>query len=121
MLEAAFFLISAAVLIGIVLALLHMRGSRRPHWLAGAAHGGIGATGLTALLLALRGPPRGVLTGVESFGAIAAVLAAFTLEAGLGVELLLRRNRTIGGLAIAVHATLAITAYVMLAAYLALG
>ena len=36
--------------------LLHLRGSSAPHWLIGALHGMLGATGLGALILALRSP-----------------------------------------------------------------
>jgi O-antigen/teichoic acid export membrane protein len=120
MLPLAFTILSAAVLAGIVLALLHLRGSP-PHWTIGALHGVAGAAALVALLLALRGPPRGELTGVASFGTIAAVLAAIALALGLAVAALARRSHRAVGLAIGVHATLAITAYVLLLAYVSLG
>ncbi len=68
------------------------------------------------LLFALRGPARGVGAGVASFGTIAAVLFAGALLTGVMV-LLLRRN----ALAIAVHATIAITSYVLLLAWNSLG
>jgi len=120
MLSLALVILSAAVALGVALALVHLRGSlpSRPF---GALHGVVGAAGLGALLLALRGPPRGVLTGVASFGAIAAVLAAVALVVGLGIAALARRGRGGLGLVIAVHATLAITAYVLLLAYVSLG
>ena len=120
MLSLALVTLSAAVALGVVRALGHLRGSP-PSWTLGALHGVVGTAGLGALLLALRGPPRGVLTGVTSFGAIAAVLAAGALTVGLGIAVLARRGRGGVGLAIAVHATLAITAYVILLAYAALG
>jgi|HubBroStandDraft_1064217.scaffolds.fasta_scaffold331767_2 hypothetical protein len=120
MLPLAFTIMSAAVLAGIVLALLRLRGSP-PHWAVGVLHGVAGAAGLAALLLALRGPPRGVLTGVASFGAIAAVLAAVALAAGLAVATLTRHSHGAVGPLLAVHATLAITAYVLLLAYVSLG
>jgi hypothetical protein len=120
MLLLAFAILSATVAAGIALALLHLRGSP-PHWLAGALHGVAGAAGLAALLLALRGPPRGVLTGVASFGTVAATLAAIALVAGLAIAALARRSHRAVGLLIAAHATLAITAYVLLVAYVSLG
>jgi hypothetical protein len=120
MLPLAFTIMSVAVLAGIVLALLHLRGSPS-HSSVGALHGGAGAAGLAALLLALRGPPRGVLTGVASFGAIAAVLAAVALAAGLAVAALARHSHGAVGLLLAAHATLAITAYVLLLSYVSLG
>jgi hypothetical protein len=121
MLSAAFYLLSAAVVLGITLAMLHMRGGWRPPWVLGPVHGLLGVAGLGALLLALRGPPRGQLTGVGPFGAIAAVLAGIAILAGLGVAVAVRRGRGTGGFVIAVHATLAITAYVVFAAYFSLG
>ena len=120
MLTLAFVILSAAVLFGVVLALLRLRGSR-PAWQVGALHGVTGAAGFGALLLALRGPPRGVLTGVTSFGMAAAVLAAAALAVGLAIAAIGRRLRRGGGSVIAVHGVLAITAYVLLLAYVSLG
>jgi hypothetical protein len=98
--------------------LLHLRATDRaslPPRVAGIAHGVVGAIGLGCLLLALRGPPRGVDAGVGSFGTLGAVLLGAALLTGL--TLLIRRN----GLVMAVHAGLAITAYVLLLAWSALG
>lgn len=120
MLSLALIILSVAVLAGIVLALLRLRGVWL-HWIVGALHGVAGAAGLGALVLALRGPPRGVLTGVAPFGVVAAVLAAAALAVGLGIVALARRSPGGSGLLIAVHATLAITAYVLLLAYVSLG
>jgi len=119
MLLVALAILSATVVLGIVLALLHLRGLH-PHWMFGALHGVLGATGLGTLVLALRGPPRGVLTGVAWFGTIAALLAAAALALGLGIVALARRSRGVGPV-IVVHGTLAITAYVLLLAYVSLG
>src|SRR5580658_4857821 len=120
MLLLALTIMSAAVVVGIVLALLHLRGLPS-HWMVGALHGLAGIAALVALLLALRGPPRGALTGVASFGAIAAVLAAIALAVGLALAVLARRSHSAVGLVIGMHATLAITAYVLLLAYVSLG
>jgi hypothetical protein len=121
MLSLAFAILSAAVLLGAVLASMHLRGWRRPAWAVGATHGVLGLAGLLALWRALGGPPRGVLTGVSAFGSIAAWLAVIALLLGLGVLVAVRRGAPATGLVIAVHATVAVTAYVMLAAYVALG
>ncbi len=121
MLSLAFVLLSATAVLGIALALLHVRGPSAPPWMIGVLHGVLGAAGLGTLLLALRGPPRGLLTGVASFGPIAAVLAVGALLAGLGIVTLARRSGRGIGLLIAVHGTVAITAYVLLAAYVSLG
>jgi hypothetical protein len=88
----------------------------RPPVAAGIAHALIGAAGLIALLFALQGPPRGVESGVGSFGIVSALLFAAALLSGI-VLLLLRRK----GLAIAIHASVAITGYVLLLAWSALG
>ena len=121
MLSLALVILSATVVLGIALALLRLRGPSAPPWMIGALHGLLGAAGLATLILALRGPPRGVVTGVASFGAIAAVLAVGALVAGLGIVTLARRSGRGIGLMIAVHGTVAITAYVLLAAYVSLG
>ncbi len=76
----------------------------------------IGAIGLGLLLVALRGPPRGVAAGVGAFGTIAAAL--FAAAAVTGVVLLLLRRKP---LVMAIHAGIAITGYVLLLAWNSLG
>jgi hypothetical protein len=101
-----------------LLALLHLRATDKaslPPLSAGIAHGLIGATGLGFLLLALGGPPRGIDTGVGSFGIMSAILFAAAILTG--ISLLLRRS----GIVMAVHAGIAITGYVLLLAWNALG
>jgi hypothetical protein len=121
MLTVALVILSATVVLGIALGLLYLRGGTRPPWMVGVLHGLFGTAGIATLILALRGPPRGLLNGVASFGAIAAVLACVALVAGLGVVTLARWSGCGVGLMIAVHGSLAITAYVLLIAYVALG
>jgi hypothetical protein len=102
-----------------VLALWHLRateGARRPPLVAGIAHGGIGTVGLTLLLLALRGPPRGIDAGAGSFGSASAVLFSAAVLTGI-VLLLLRRK----GVVMAIHVGIAITGYVLLLAWASLG
>jgi hypothetical protein len=91
-------------------------GASRPPLIAGIAHGVVGAAGLAILLLALRGPARGVGAGVGSFGTIAAVLFAAALLSGVGLLLLYRK-----GIVIAIHAGIAISGYVLLLAWSSLG
>jgi hypothetical protein len=101
------------------LALWHLRATEsasRPPLIAGIAHGVVGAAGLAILLLALRGPARGVGAGVGSFGTIAAVLFAAALLSGVGLLLLQRK-----GIVIAIHAGIAISGYVLLLAWSSLG
>ena len=94
---------------------------RRPPWPLGALHGILALAGLGCLALALRGPPRGLQQGTASFGIIAAVL--FVLAALLGARLLAARifKKPIGGGTIAIHATLAVSGFVILAAYVFAG
>jgi hypothetical protein len=83
---------------------------------AGIAHGVVGIVGLAVLLLALRGPARGVAAGVGSFGTLAAALFGGAVLTGVALLLLHR-----GGVVMAVHAGIAITGYVLLLAWDSLG
>lgn len=121
---ASFGLVAAAALLGTVLALLHLRPAgptpRRPPWPLGALHGAIGAGGLASLVVALQGPLRGVAFGVGPFGLFSAALLTLALLAGLFLLGTLRLGRR-SGFFIAVHAALAVTGLVILAAYTLLG
>lgn len=113
-------LLALAVIAGTVLALWHMRATtaaQRPPLAVGIAHGLVGTAGFVALLLALRGPPRGVASGAAQFGTMAAVLFGLALLAGVGVLLVRRRAAA----TIAIHAGLAIGAYVLFLAWGSLG
>jgi hypothetical protein len=103
---AAVWILTLAVVAGTGLGLWHLRGISRPPFVAGIAHG----------MVALRGPPRGVENGVGSFGTTAAVL--FAAAGVTGVVLLLLRRKP---LLMAIHAGLAITAYMLLLAWNSLG
>ena len=116
MVSVAFWILTLAVVAGSGLALWHLRGLSRPPLAAGGAHAVVGAAGLGVLLLALRGPARGVAVGVGSFGTVAAVLFAGALLTGI-VLLLWHRK----GIVMAVHAGIAITGYVLLLAWVSLG
>ncbi|HBK04260.1 MAG TPA: hypothetical protein DDZ81_00165 [Acetobacteraceae bacterium] len=117
--SVAVWVLTVAVAAGTILALWHLRATdaaSRPPLAAGIAHGLVGAAGFAALLVAVRGPPRGVDTGVGSFGIIASALFAGAIGTGVAV-LLLRRKPIV----MAVHAGIAITGYVLLLAWNALG
>ena len=120
MLSVAFAVLAVAVLLGAALAVRYMRGGTEhpASWTLAALHGIIGIGGLCCLVLALRGPPRGLDQGTASFGVIAATLLALAALAGLGVLLMRRGNRQRAGMLIGVHATLAVSGFVVLAAYL---
>jgi hypothetical protein len=122
MLLLSFIVLLLAALLGSVLAAMHLRGEKAPPgWLPGALHGLLGAIGFALLLLALRGPPRGEAVGVGAFGRIAAVLLALALVAGLAILVSRLRYRRIPGLVIGIHATIAISGVVILAAYAFVG
>lgn len=103
-------------MLGLALALPHGLRRTRLLRLTGPLHGILGASGLVLLLVALRGPTRGVAYGAGGFGTMAAILLGCAILAGLLV--LRARLRTRGPMmAIGIHATLAIFGLVLLAAY----
>jgi len=122
MLIAAFIILGIAVLLGSVLAVLHLQTeSSTPAWSLPALHGLLAVGGLSCLALALRGPPRGLDQGVASFGIVATSL--ITLAALIGVALLSKRifKTRISGMMIGIHATFAVSGFVILTAYVLLG
>jgi hypothetical protein len=122
MLLLSFIVLLLAALLGSVLAAMHLRAENTPRgWLPGVLHGLLGAIGFPLLLLALRGPPRGEAMGIGAFGRIAAVLLALALVAGLAILIARLRYRRIPGLVIGIHATIAISGVVILAAYAFVG
>jgi hypothetical protein len=108
--------LAATATLGLVLVLLH--GLRRISCLRllGPLHGLAGASGLALLVLALRGPARGVAYGADGFGTMSAFLLGLAIVTGLLV-LTVRRRKGDPMLAIGLHATLAIFGLVLLAAY----
>ncbi len=118
MLSLALTLFSLAVLIGIVIGIRFLNEKRPPSRVIAAAHGLLGAVGLAALIVALKsGAGAGDQYGTASFGPAAAVLAAVALLAGVGIALLARRMTRNIGVLIGVHASVAVTAYVLLLAF----
>lgn len=120
MLIAAFLVLVVTVVLGTALAIVHLRGTTLVvlPWPIRALHGLFGIGGLSCLMLSLRGPPRGLDQGVAAFGAISAGLIALTALAGVGILFMhvVRKRRT--GSLIGLHATLAVTGFVILTAYL---
>jgi hypothetical protein len=115
----AVWILSLTVVAGTVLVLWHLRATDNtglPPLAAGIAHGVAGAAGLVVLLLALRGPPRGIDAGAGSFGTMAAALLVGAVVTG--IVMLRLRNRAV---VMTIHAGLAITGYVLLLAWDALG
>ena len=85
-------------------------------------HGSVAALGVAMLIAGLltRAPAEDRF-GVAFFPSAAAVLAGLALVAGLGILFFARRSGRGIGVFIGAHATLAVTAYVMLLAYVLLG
>jgi hypothetical protein len=118
MLNAAFALLTIAVLFGSLLAIAYLReGAAAAPWPFGALHGLIALGGLAILTLALRGLPRGAEQGTGSFGLIAAALLALAALAGLAQLALRLRGRRPPGALIGAHATLAVGGFVVLLVY----
>jgi hypothetical protein len=123
MLVTAFIVLGLTILFGTVLAVLHLRsnGAGSAPRLLAAFHGLLGIFGLCCLAVALRGAPRGVDQGMGAFGMIAATLV--TLGALVGVGFLAARilKKRVAGALIGIHATLAVSGFVILAAYVFAG
>jgi hypothetical protein len=121
LLSFAVTLLTIAVALGAGLALWHLRATDdagRPPATAGVIHGCFGAAGLAVLLLVLQGPPRGIRAGAGAFGAAAAWLFGMALL--FGVVIWLRRRNTPVVL-MAIHSGIAISGYVLLLAWSAVG
>jgi cytochrome c oxidase assembly factor CtaG len=122
MLTAAFILLLLAVLLGSLLAVLDMRsGAATPLWPLAALHGIAALAGFVCLALALRGPVRGLDQGTASFGMISAWLLAAAALLGLSLLTARLRRRRLSGTLIGVHATLAVSGFVVLTAYFFAG
>ncbi len=111
---AAFLVLLLATLTGFGLIAPRLAGSSWwPHWSLPALHGALGATGLALIILRLSQASSSHASH-GGFGRLAAILFASALAIGL---LFLARIRRGYSLLLAIHACLAITALVALAAY----
>lgn len=119
--SAATWLLTLTVAAGTILALLHLRASEGighpPLWM-GVLHGLAGVVGLGVLLVALRGPERGIASGVGGFGRTASWLFAGAVASGVLVWI---RRRKGPAIPVILHAGIAVTAWVLLLAWNALG
>jgi hypothetical protein len=123
MLIAAFAILGTAVLLGSILAVLHLRtdGAVAPPWKLAALHGLLAIAGLGCLVLALQGPPRGLAQGTASFGMIAAALIALAALFGAWFVAKHLRKKRLGGIPVGIHATLAVSGFVILMVYVLAG
>ena len=119
MLIAALVAMLTAVCLGLWLSALYLIREEPPKKipLAGMIHGTAGAAAVGLLLLALRGPPRGVHTGAGGFGWTAFALLAVTLAGGVTILTYHLRRKGAPTLLIAMHAMLGIAGGVMLSAW----
>jgi hypothetical protein len=118
MLNAAFYVLLAAVVLGALLAVLHLaKRAVLPPWPLAGLHALLALGGFGLLLAALQGPPRGANQGTASFGAISAALLVVAAVFGGGLLAARLRRRPPGTTLIGIHAMLAITGFVILMAY----
>jgi hypothetical protein len=119
MLHAAFTILGIAVLLGAVLFVMHLRNTGAADatpWLA-AVHGTIGVGGLVCLLFALSNPLLRPDQGTAGFGTISGVLLALAALFGAGIFVIRLASKGRVSALIAIHATIAISGFVILAAY----
>jgi hypothetical protein len=117
LINLAFWLLTVAAAIGVLL-VLRYPATRQP---ARLFHGGVAGVGLVLLVAGLLfGAPMPDRYGVALFGPAAAVLAGLALLIGITIALATRRPARGIGLRLGTHATLAVTAYVLLLAYVVL-
>jgi len=114
------------VLLGAALAIQILR--RPPHapsrllvWLHGIAALLSYGVLLVALMGSAIGHPRGAATGTQSFGLIAALLLLLAALIGIVSLVLHLFRRRMPGVAIGIHASVAVFGYVILAVYLLAG
>jgi hypothetical protein len=123
MLVGAFVILAVVVVLGCVLTDLHSRTGDRAewHWPLATLHGLFAITGLGCLVLALARSPRGLDQGNASFGIGAAALIALAALVGLSFLATQVLKGGYAGILIGIHATLAISGFIVLAAYVFVG
>ena len=107
--------------LGLAVWYLQTEGRRIPHWTLAALHGALALSGLVLLLIVLASPlpPKGEMYGAPVMGRIAAGFLVLALLTGLlPLNARLRRRRLpLPSLVIGMHATMAISGVVILAAF----
>ncbi len=118
-LNTAFAVLGIAVLLGSVLFVMHLRNDQRSaaRWRLAALHGLIGIGGLACLLFALHNPALRPDRGTAGFGEISLGLIALAALLGGGIFATRLANSRRTGALIGIHATIAISGFVILAAY----
>ena len=110
------------VLLGGALAVQVLRApTRPPSRVLASLHGIAALISYGMLVVALAGPARGVATGTQSFGLAAAVLLLIAALIGIASLWLHLKRKRMPGIAIGIHASVAIFGYAILAVYLLAG
>lgn len=95
--------VSAAVILGVYLGVLFLKGIRRTPVLIGL-HLLLGAAALEMCVMLLHGPPSGVTVPEGPYGRIALVLFAGAMFSGLLTPMLFKHSRQGGNAMLATHA-----------------
>ena len=119
MLTLAVEVLGAGVVVGMVLAVIALVApSKPPARILASLHGLLVIVGYGVLIDALiTEPPRGAMTGTQAFGMVGAVLLGAAILLGIGSIVLHVRRQHMPGIAIGIHASVAIAGYVMLFVY----
>ena len=119
---ALVFLLLTATLGG-YLSIGYLRGTPPPAagWMLGLVHGVVGAAGLLELVIGLDRHPPPASAGVAGFGVGAEALLGLAILLGLLVIMAAWRGKRLSGVVIGAHASVAITAIVLVSAIVALG
>jgi hypothetical protein len=103
-------LLGAAVVLGLYLLLLYLRGHRKPVLIG--FHLLLGLGGLETLVMLLHGTPDGAAAPEGTLGQTAAVFLIVAVVAGLSAALL-RRSRVFANVMLAAHAGVASVGFLM--------
>jgi hypothetical protein len=104
-------ILSGAVLLGLYLGLLYLRGERKPVLIG--VHFLLGVGGLEALVMLMHGTPGGDEPPAGSLGMVAALFFVVSVISGVSAALL-RRSRVIANTALATHAGVGAIGFMLL-------
>ncbi|GEM_PF-1840373 len=113
-------LVSATVTLGVILGLEYLRGVRSRPTMIGM-HFLLGAASLEVLVMLLAGAPDGTVLLVGRLGHVAAGLLVAALFIGVITPMIGRQSRPTMNIALAAHAIVAASGFVVLVAWLVFG
>ena len=117
MLGLSTLLLALAAAIGSWMAIQAMRRAARPKLAVAILHGLLALGGLAVLIPALGASPRAAAAGAGSFGLVAAIALALAALPGLLLFAQHLKGRKLAGSLVGLHASLAITGFVILLTY----